>query len=109
MLMTTAEPMTVTNDDADESPGTPMGRINAIGQFAEDRGLCSGVEAKPAEVFLMEAFDALRAELAAAREAYSTMRELVLRARIIIDTINYRDWDDAASAALQRSQAFRSF
>src|SRR5580704_3864397 len=48
---------------ADESPGTPLGRLNAIGVAAEARGLCTGVEAKPAEVFLIEAFDALRAEL----------------------------------------------
>lgn len=52
---------------ADESPGTPLGRLNAIGVAAEARGLCTGVEAKPAEVFLIEAFDALRAALMSCR------------------------------------------
>ena len=53
---------------ADESPGTPLGRLNAIAVATEARGLCSGVEAKAAEVFLIEAFDALRAELADVKE-----------------------------------------
>jgi hypothetical protein len=48
---------------ADETPGTPLGRLNAIGRFAEQRGLCAGIEAKAAELFLMEAFDAQAQEI----------------------------------------------
>jgi hypothetical protein len=47
----------------DDSPGTPLGRLNAIGEFAEKRGLCIGVEAEPGELFLMEAFDAQAQEI----------------------------------------------
>ncbi len=46
----------------DDSPGTPLGRLGAIAKAAEERGLCKGIEAKAAEVFLIEAYDRLRRE-----------------------------------------------
>jgi chromosome segregation ATPase len=53
---------------ADETPGTPLGRLNAIGRFAEQRGLCTGIEAKAAELFLMETFDAQAQEIKRLKE-----------------------------------------
>lgn len=43
----------------DDGPGTPLGRLEAIAKAAIDRGLCVGLEAKPAELFLIEAYDRL--------------------------------------------------
>lgn len=49
-------------ENDDDSPGTPLGRLGVIAVAAAERGLCTGAEAKPAEVFLIEAYDRLRAE-----------------------------------------------
>ena len=38
---------------ADESPGTPLGRLNAIAVATEARGLCSGVPGQSAAEVLM--------------------------------------------------------
>jgi hypothetical protein len=48
---------------SDDSPGTPLGRLNAIGEFAVGLGLCTGTEAKPSELFVMDEVARLRAEL----------------------------------------------
>lgn len=43
----------------DDGPGTPLGRLGAIADATVARGLCTGLEAKPAELFLIEAYDKL--------------------------------------------------
>jgi len=43
----------------DDSPGTPLGRLKAIGEYAETLGH-SPLAAKPPEVFLIEEMERLR-------------------------------------------------
>lgn len=45
-----------------ETDGTPLARITDVCHFAEARGLCTGMEAKPGELFLMEAYDRVVSE-----------------------------------------------
>lgn len=52
----------------DDGPGTPLGRLGAIAKFAVGRGLCKDIEAKAAEMFLIEAYERAEAALTAARE-----------------------------------------
>jgi hypothetical protein len=61
---------------ADDSPGTPLGRLNAIGEFAVGLGLCTGTEAKPSELFVLEALVVARAELASLRAELAGQQEL---------------------------------
>lgn len=58
----------------EESPGTPLGRLAALARYAQKIGLCSGVEAKPAELFLIDEIERLRADM-------DTMRRCELAAR----------------------------
>lgn len=60
-----------------EEPGTPLGRLAAIAQFAKERGLCTGIEAKPAELCVMEDNDRLRALNAELGEAIKDIPRLV--------------------------------
>ena len=58
----------------DRGPGTLYARIDGICEFAKARGLCTGIEAKPGELFLMEAFDALSGEAADAEASCDRLR-----------------------------------
>lgn len=41
-------------------PGTPLGRLKAIADFCINEGLCSGLEAKAPEAYLIEAYEELK-------------------------------------------------
>jgi hypothetical protein len=53
----------------DDGPGTPLGRLAAIAAFAIERKLCTGMEAKAPEVFVMERVEELEADRNHWREA----------------------------------------
>jgi len=75
----------------DRGPGTLYARIEGICRFAQDRGLCTGTEAKPGELFLIEGYDAAiaRAEQAEARVAVldEAFNKLMLRTDKATDRI----------------------
>ena len=65
--------MTSTN-----GPGTPLGRLGALAEYARELGLCTGLEAKPAELFLIEEIERLRAF----KEQYEKRRDCILRSML---------------------------
>jgi hypothetical protein len=79
---------TLTEIERLRADGTPLWRLTAIAVAAEARGLCTGTEEKLAEDFLIEAFDAVRAELATMRERLA-QREYDVKAELAaIDEAN---------------------
>jgi hypothetical protein len=44
----------------DDGPGTPLGRLKGLSEYAIEHGLCTGLEAKPPELFLIEEIERMR-------------------------------------------------
>jgi hypothetical protein len=62
-----------------DEPGTPLARLTGIAEFVVARGLCTGLEAKPPELFLMEAYDALSASEPAGAQTWRTLVRLTIK------------------------------
>ena len=56
-----------------DGPGTPLGRITALGDYVVEKGLCSGFEARAPEGFLLEAFEDRSERLGAAYQVISNL------------------------------------
>ncbi len=75
-----------------EEPGTPCGRLKAIADYAKGLGLCSGTEAKPPELYLIEYVDTLRKQCDdLARVALNNGHDLLLRESEIRELQAQRD------------------
>ncbi len=84
------------NETNDDGPGTPLGRLNVIAKYAIDNELCTGLEAKPAELFLIEEIERLRMDV-------SDWRGCVKNATDEVEQLN-KQYDGLAQAAINDGQ-----
>jgi hypothetical protein len=61
-----------------EEPGTPLGRLKAIADFATSKGWCTGAESKPAELFVIERAEKTKAELDRLRAENEELRHRLI-------------------------------
>jgi len=58
----------------DNRPGMPLRRLNGIGDYCVEAGLCKGIEMRPPELFLIEDHKRLRRRKEASAKERSSMK-----------------------------------
>jgi hypothetical protein len=85
----------------DQGPGTPLGRLNGIGEFAEARGLRSSLSALSPEGCLMRAYDEAIDRAERAEAECKALWEMVHYANEVADlAMKHRDSAEAECKAL---------